>query len=78
MDERERREREMLAEYLEGTPIEGDEGQMARLFDLDLMDRLRVVAVIVGGEADTVDEAITDFRERGEFYGSVMGDLDSL
>lgn len=36
MDEREAHEREILAGFLEGTPAEGDDGQVDRLFDLDL------------------------------------------
>ncbi len=55
MDEREAREREILAEYLVGTPIEGDEGELDRLMRVDgMIARAGVVAVIRGGEADTV------------------------
>jgi hypothetical protein len=78
VDEREAREREILAEHLEGTPVEADGGQMDRLFDLDLMDRLRVVTVIAGGEADSVDAALDDLRWRGEFMRDVQRDIDGL
>ncbi len=78
MDEREAHEREILAGFLEGTPAEGDDGQMDRLLDLALIDRLRVVAVIAGGEADTVDAALEDLRWRGEFLLAVQADIDQL
>ena len=40
--------------HLRGTPIEGDARQMDRLMELDLMDRLRAVSIIAGGEIDNL------------------------
>jgi hypothetical protein len=50
VDEREAHEREILAGYLAGTPVEGDEGQMSRLYHLDLIDRLRAMSIIAGAK----------------------------
>jgi hypothetical protein len=78
MDEREAREREILAAHLEGTPVEDDAGELDRLMELDLLDRLRVVAVMAAGEADSVAEALSAMRWRSEFVRAVGEDIDRL
>lgn len=78
MYDREEREREILEKHLRGTPVEGDEDQMRRLMELGMLDRIRAVAIIAGGEADTVDGALGDYREREEFHGDVMRDIKDL
>ena len=39
---------------------------------------VRAVSIIAGGEADSVDAALEDYRWRSEFYRNVQGDIDEL
>jgi hypothetical protein len=78
VDEREAREREMLAEFLEGTPVEGDEAALDQLMESDFRERTAAVTLIACGEADSVDAALEDYRGRRDFLRDVEEDLDNL
>ena len=79
MDEHERREREIFAEFLAGTPIEGDAGELDRLMRVGgTLARMQVVSVIRAGQADSVAGALADFRWRRDFYRDVRADIDDL
>jgi hypothetical protein len=72
-------EREIFADFLVGTPVEGDAGELDRLMQVDgMLARADVVAVIRGGEADTVAGALADLRWRRDFYRDVRDDIDGL
>ena len=79
MDEHERRERAIFAEFLVGTPIEGDAGELDRLMRVDgTLRRMQVVSVIRAGEADNVVRTLAALRWRGTFYRDVSGDINGL
>ena len=79
MDEHERQEREIFADFLAGTPIEGDAGELDRLMQVNgTLARMQVVSVIRAGEADSVAEALADLRRRRDFYSDVRADIDRL
>ena len=78
MNDPDARRREILEGGLRGTPLEGDEGQMRRLLELSALGQIAVVAIVAGGYADSVDGALEDFRERGEFIADVERDLEDL
>ena len=79
MDEHERREREIFAEFLAGTPIEGDAGELDRLMRVGgTLARMQVVSVIRAGEADSVARALANLRWRRDFYRDVRDDINSL
>ena len=79
MDEQEAREREIFADFLAGTPIEGDAGELDRLMRVGgTLARMQVVSVIRAGQADSVAGALADFRWRRAFYRDVRGDIDDL
>ena len=79
MDEHERREREIFADFLAGTPIEGDAVELDRLMRVGgTLARMQVVSVIRAGQADSVSGALADFRWRRDFYRDVRGDIDDL
>ncbi len=72
-------EREIFAEFLVGTPIEGDAGELDRLMRVDgTLRRMQVVSVIRAGEADNVVRALAALRWRGTFYRDVRDDIDRL
>ena len=65
-------EREIFAEFLVGTPIEGDAGELDRLMQVDgTLARMQVVSVIRAGEADSVAGALADLSRRRDFYRDV-------
>jgi hypothetical protein len=77
--EHERREREIFADFLAGTPIEGDAGELDRLMRVGgTLARMQVVSGIRAGEADSVAGALAGLRWRRDLYRDVQGDLDSL
>ena len=79
MDEHERREREIFAEFLAGTPIDGDEDELDQLMQVDgTLAKMQVVSVIRAGEADSVAEALADLSRRRDFYRDVRGGIDGL
>ncbi len=79
VDEREAREREILADFLAGTPIEGDAGELDRLMRVGgTLARMQVVSVIRAGEADSVARALANLRWRRDFYRDVRADIDDL
>ena len=79
MDEHERREREIFADFLAGTPVGGDAVELDRLMQVDgTLARMQVVSVIRAGEADNVAEALANLRRRREFYRDVSADIDDL
>ena len=79
MDEQEAREREIFADFLAGTPIEGDAGELDRLMQVDgTLARMQVVSVIRAGQAEGVAVALADIRWRREFYRDVRADIDGL
>ncbi len=79
MDAHERREREIFAQFLVGTPIEGDADELDRLMRVDgTLARMQVVSVIRAGEADSVAGALTDLSRRRDFYRDVSGDINGL
>jgi hypothetical protein len=79
MDEHERQEREIFADFLAGTPIEGDAGELDQLMRVDgTLRKMQVVSAIRAGEADSVAGALADLRRRRELYRDVRGDLDNL
>ena len=68
-------EREIFADFLVGTPIEGDAGELDRLMRVDgTLARMQVVSVIRAGEADSVAGAQAALRQRRDFYRDVRGD----
>jgi hypothetical protein len=72
-------EREILAGFLAGTPIEGDAGELDRLMRVGgTLARMQVVSVIRAGQADSVAGALADFRWRRDLYRDVRGDINSL
>ncbi len=72
-------ERESFADFLVGTPIEGDAGELDRLMRVDgTLARMQVVSVIRAGEADSVAGALADLRWRRDLYQDVRGDIDEL
>ena len=79
MDEHERRKREIFAEFLAGTPIEGDAGELDRLMRVDgTLARMQVVSVIRAGEADSVAGALAEIRWRRDSYRDVRDDIGNL
>ena len=79
MDEQEAREREIFADFLAGTPIEGDAGQLDRLMQVDgTLARMQVVSVIRAGQADSVAVALADIRWRRDLYRDARDDINSL
>ena len=79
MDEHERREREIFADFFAGTPVEGDAGELDRLMRVGgTLARMQVVSVIRAGEADSVAGALANLRWRRDSYRDVQGDLDAL
>jgi hypothetical protein len=79
VDEHERREREIFAEFLVGTPIEGDAGELDRLMRVGgTLARMQVVSVIRAGEADSVARALANLRWRRDFYRDARDDINSL
>ena len=79
MDEQEASEREIFADFLAGTPIEGDAGELDRLMRVDgTLARMQVVSVIRAGEADSVAGALANLRRRREVYRDVSADIDGL
>jgi hypothetical protein len=79
MDERERRERAIFADYLSDTPIGGDGRELDQLMQVDgKLARMGVVAVIRGGEADSVAGALANINWRRDFLRDVRGDMDNL
>ena len=79
MDEQEAREREIFADFLAGTPIEGDAGELDRLMRVGgTLARMQVVSVIRAGEADSVARALANLRWRRDFYRDVRTDIDDL
>ncbi len=79
MDEQEAREREIFADFLAGTPIEGDAGELDRLMRVGgTFARMQVVSVTRAGEADGVAGALADIRWRRDFYRDVRDDISSL
>ncbi len=72
-------EREIFADFLVGTPIEGDAGELDRLMRVDgTLARMQVVSVIRAGEADSVAGALADLSRRRDFYRDVRGDINGL
>ena len=72
-------EREIFADFLVGTPIEGDAGELDRLMRVDgTLARMQVVSVIRSGEADSVAGALADLSRRRDFYRDVRGDINGL
>ena len=68
-------EREIFADFLVGTPIEGDAGELNRLMRVDgTLARMQVVSVIRAGEADSVAGALASLRWRRNFYRDVRGE----
>ena len=68
-------EREIFADFLVGTPIEGDAGELDRLMRVDgTLARMQVVSVIRAGEADSVAGALASLRWRRNFYRDVRGE----
>ncbi len=50
VDERDAREREIFAEFLVGTPVEGDGRELDRLMRVDgTLARMQVVSVVLAG-----------------------------
>jgi hypothetical protein len=79
VDEQEAREREIFADFLAGTPIEGDAGELDRLMRVGgTLARMQVVSVIRAGEADSVAGALANLGRRRDFYRDVRGDIDGL
>ena len=79
MDAHERREREIFAQFLAGTPNEGDADELDQLMRVDgTLARMQVVSVIRAGEADNVAGALADLRWRQDLYRDVRGDIDEL
>jgi len=79
VDEQEAREREVFAEFLAGTPIEGDAGELDRLMRVGgTLARMQVVSVIRAGQADSVAGALADIRWRRDLYRDVRADIDGL
>jgi hypothetical protein len=77
VDEHERRDREIFADFLAGTPVEGVPGELDRLMRVDgTLARMQVVSVIRAGEADSVAGALANLRWRRNFYRDVRGDID--
>ena len=67
------------ADFLVGTPVEGDAGELDRLMRVDgTLARMQVVSVIRAGEADSVAEALANLRWRRDLYRDVQGDIDGL
>ncbi len=72
-------EREIFADFLAGTPVEGDAGELDRLMRVDgTLARMQVVSVIRAGQADSVAGALADLRWRRDLYRDVQGDIDEL
>ncbi len=72
-------EREIFADFLAGTPIEGDAGELDRLMRVDgTLARMQVVSVIRAGEADSVVRALASLRWRRDFYRDGRGDVEGL
>ncbi len=72
-------EREIFADFLAGTPIEGAAGELDRLMRVDgTLGRMQVVSVIRAGEADSVAGTLADLSRRRDFYGDVRGDINGL
>ena len=70
-------EREIFADFLAGTPIEGDAGELDRLMRVDgTLARMQVVSIIRAGEADSVVRALANLRWRRAFYRDVRDDID--
>jgi hypothetical protein len=79
VDEQEAREREIFADFLAGTPVEGDEDELDRLMRVGgTLARMQVVSVIRAGEADSVAGALANLRRRRDSYRDVRGDVDDL
>jgi hypothetical protein len=70
-------EREIFADFLVGTPIEGDAGELDRLMRIDgTLARMQVVSVIRAGEADSVARALANLRWRRDLYRDARDDID--
>jgi hypothetical protein len=79
VDEHERRERAIFAEFLAGTPIEGDAGELDRLMRVDgTLARMQVVSVIRAGQADSVVRALANLRWRRDFSRDARDDIGGL
>jgi len=72
-------EREIFADFLAGTPVEGDAGELDRLMRVDgTLARMQVVSVIRAGEADGVAGALANLRWRRDLYRDARGDIGGL
>ena len=72
-------EREIFADFLAGTPVEGDAGELDRLMRVDgTLARMQVVSVIRAGEADSVVGALAALRWRRKFYRDARDDIGGL
>ncbi len=73
------RARDLFAQFLVGTPIEGDAGELDRLMRVGgTLARMQVVSVIRAGEADSVAGALANLRWRRNYYRDVRDDINSL
>ena len=72
-------EREIFADFLAGTPIDGDAGELDRLIRADgTLARLQVVSVIRARQADSVAKALSSRSRPRHLNVDVRHDADAL